>query len=431
MRIETRGRLEPLAPGREVTMLGLLSSAHHRGASLAIMLLVLGLCLPACPLVDDCFDPDDPCPNNMLEDEYGCVWDHCAEDVFWGERIPCMAEEEHDNLAWWTLVGEESQYLAYVRDATEEDGIRGPLWLFDFETGEQRMITGLDRKCTLIRSGGDWIGCLEEGEFIGPHTVASDLLLVNVETGHEWQVPNEERKYIASYSISGERVAMVFRHEHICSGTGALWDQVWLFDLPTGELSMIADSVEEGYRSTNAEMADDVVAYWRVSGLCSGEYWSQLRMYNTLTGEDSLFREWSYQVYINNYSINDFAFDGQWVAMDEGSGIHAYSIEGSREIYVAYCPLACHFRLSNGKVGYTQSGGDGLIQLQVHVFDLETETDTQVTFGRPFWDGASVQSFLGDRLLWGEHRGENTWDDCGNFRPGSSDRMLFWKDFDF
>lgn len=412
-------------------MSGTLQIAFSRSAPLALIILVLGLCLSACPLDENCFDPDDPCPNNMIEDEYGCVWDHCAGEVFWGERIPCLAEDEHDNLAWWTLVGEHAQYLAYVRDATVEDGTRGPIWLYDLETGEQRMITDPGRRCTLVRSGGNWIGCLEEGEFIGMHTVASDLLLVNVATGSQWQVPNGERNRIASYSISGERAAMVFRHEFICSGTGFSWDQVWVFDLISGELSMIADSVEESYRSTNAEIAGDVVAYWRWTGLCSDEYWSELRFYDLTTGEDSLFKRWNYRVSGNNYDTGDFGFDGQWVAMDEGSGIRAYAIDGSREIDVAYCPFACDINLSKGNIAYTQSGADGLDQLQVHVFDLETEIDTQVTFGRPFWDGASVQSLLGDRLLWGEGRGHNVWDDCGNFRPGSSQKLLFWKDIDF
>ncbi|MBW2702818.1 MAG: hypothetical protein JRF33_18505 [Deltaproteobacteria bacterium] len=412
-------------------MSGTLQIAFFRSASLAFILLMLGLCLSACSLDKNCFDPDDPCPNNMIEDEYGCVWDHCAGEVFWGERIPCLAEDEHDNLAWWTLVGAHAQYLAYVRDATAEDGTRGPLWLYDLETGEQRSITESERRCTWVRASGNWVGCIEIGEYVGAYTRASDLLLVNVVSGVEWQIPNEERMQIASYSISGDRVVFVRRSEFYCASMNLPWDQVWVFDLTTGELSLIADSVEESYRSTNAEIAGDVVAYWRVAGLCSGEYWSQLRMYNTASGVDSMFKEWSYHVYVDNNSLNDFAFDGQWVAMDEGSGIRAYAIDGSREIDVAYCPLACDFNLSNGKVAYTQSGADGLNQLQVHVFDLETETDAQVTFGRPFWDGASVQSLLGNRLLWGEGRGHNVWDDCGNFRPGSSQKLLFWKDIDF
>ena len=396
------------------------------------VIFVIGLHLSACPLDKDCFDPDDPCPNNMLEDEYGCIWDHCGGDEFWGERIPCLDTDPNDTMAYWTLVGDDSRYMAYVEDMTDENGVAGPLWIHDFVNGEQRRITEADSKCIRPRAEGNRIGCLEVGEYIGSAMRAADLLILDVVTGEQWQIPNSERKGIVSYSISGDQVVFVARHQFVCSGIGQAWDQVWIYDLVTREKQMIADSVENESRATNAEIADGVVAYWRWSGLCSDDYWGELRLYDLASGEDRLFKQWTSHLSGDNNRFNDFGFDGAWLAFEVAGGIRAFSVDGIHEIDVAWCKFLCDINLSEGKIAYTQQGADGLDQTQVHVFDLATEVDSQITDVRPYYDGASVHGFLNGRLLWSEVRGLWTlFDDCGNVRVGTSSELLFWKDIEF
>ncbi len=402
-----------------------------------ILLLLWLLCSSACqdPFNDDkqCFDPDDPCPNDMIVDELGCYRDQCPGDVFWGERVPCFWQGTEEDHYYWTLVGEGGRYLAYVQDMTEESGIEGPIWLYDLESGETRMLTEPDRLCTKLRADGNriaWIEIGEETEY-GPN--ARDVYIKDVVTGEEWQVPNPNRRWIDAHSIGGDHVSVVEVSYISCQGYTA-WDQIWVYDLVSGERTMVADSMmeeEERYSAMNAEVADGKVAYWHRGGLCGGDSFSQLRIYDIETRENRLFKEWSYSISMDHDSY-EFLFDGKWLVYNDSSRFNAHTIDGTRVIEGPVCPFGgCLLHLSSGMVAYALEGEDDLKQTQTYVFDLESEQIMRITDLRPYFDKGSPQYFLDGRLVWSEFRGKTISDDCGDTHPGYPGLMLFWKDIEF
>ncbi len=400
---------------------------------LALCLLSSGGCLY--PDNDKhCFDPNDPCPNDMIVDDLGCYRDQCPGEVFWGERIPCFWQGAEEDYTWWTLVGEGGRYLAYIQDMTEENGAEGPIWLYDLETGETRMLTDPDRLCTRPRADGNriaWIEIGEETEY-GPN--ACDVFIKDVLTGEEWQVPNPDRRHIDTHSIGGNHVAVVDLSYISCHGYTA-WTQVWVYDLLSSERTMVADSLmeeDDEYQAMNAEVADGKVAYWRQGGLCNANPFSQLRIYDIETGGDILFKEWSYNLSLDNNSWFEFRFDGKWLVFNERSRFNAHSLDGTRVVEGPLCAFGgCLIHLSNAMVAYALWGEDDLDQMQTFVFDLESEQVLRITDLRPYFDRSGPEYFLDGRLLWVEFRGKTITDDCGNQHLGYPGDMLFWKDIEF
>ncbi|MBN2492940.1 MAG: hypothetical protein JXR96_00010 [Deltaproteobacteria bacterium] len=404
-----------------------------RWIALALVCAGLGACWHDCMGYEDCFDPDDPCPNDMFIDELGCAWDRCSNE-FTGEQVPCWYTSLPMLSSWFTLAGSGARYIAYVRDAEPElNGVEGEIWLYDLETGEDTpLVEGAERRCFWLRSDGDRLGYLERmNDEVGSESIV-DACVKDIETGEEWRIPNPRQRYTRSISMSGDRVAVTeYEYMEDCIG-GSNLGEVFLFDLATVEKVLVSGSEIGTYKSTNAEIGGDRIAFWKVRGACpEGTMNDQLWIYDIESGHESLYREWE-NVFLSDDCM-DFQIEGSWIVLHHNN-IYAFDIESGQELHVTSCGYAdCGFLVSEGMVAYVRRGEDGLDQLQTHVFELESGQHRQMSDMWPYFDGSAPTSFKDGRLMWSEVRGNGLGDGCGNYRgtdPHPTE-MLFWKDIEF
>ncbi|MBN2492971.1 MAG: hypothetical protein JXR96_00165 [Deltaproteobacteria bacterium] len=376
-----------------------------------------------CPAIfGECFDPDDPCPNDMVSDESGCVWDRCAGG-FYGELVPCWHTERGAGV--YTLAGSRGQYLAYQN---------GEVWVYDLELEEHRRISpDSTHNCfDFLQTDGDRVAWLETMEYEPKWVI--DVYAADVATGRQWHVPNPESLYTSDFSISGDSIALLERSDLVCDDMfEATKRTLYLYDLETEQKTLLIDPDPEEHDVAAPSISGDRLVYWRATGRCSGRARSEIWFMDLVTGEermiDDLTNIWSPPVPCDY----DYSFNGRWIVFWMGSSIVAYDVENGEKVEVTRCSIGdCHNFLEGGVVAFDRANEGGKIQRQVHLYELDTGHSMQLTHLRPYYDVAEPRGMAGRRLLWSEFRGESIEDACGNERRATGRTMLlFWKDIEF
>lgn len=387
-----------------------------------------------------CFDPDDPCPNDMVTDESGCVWDQCSGE-FTGNLIPCWWADPALQTADFTLGGPRSQYIVYTR-FIEEFAMEylGQVWLYDLETGEHRQITEDGKMCYRPAADGDRVAWLEAVEYsyepgVGL-TFISDVHVKDLATGQEWHVPNPDEAESSGISISGDNVAFDEMLMGLCEdGQWSTIQSVWVYDLQANQKKLVAAAEMGVHNVGGAELSGIEIVYWEMpSGVCAhGRHPYRLYHVDLDSGDKRMVADFG----LLNLPIGGvewlFNFDGEWAVVNRWSHLEAWNVHTSESVEVTPCYTGgCHNYLSNGFVAFDRSDESGPDQWQVYVVEIATGREQQITTMRPYYDSASPISFLGHRLLWAEGRGRTAYDDCGGERLATGKTSLFfWKDIEF
>ncbi len=383
----------------------------------------------------DCFDPDEPCPIDMVSDETGCVWDRCSGD-FTGNPIPCWFAEPGVEVGYFKLAGSQAQYLAYIKKMDEFGSeMLGQVWLYDLETEEHRPISEEGRMCYRIRADGDRIGWLEMVEYEkgSAKRPVVDACVKDIVTGEEWRVPNPEELRTIRFSLSGDRIVVNEIKDEKCEIATSLRQDLWIYDLNTRQKSILASAVPGSYKVVSGEVCGDLAVYWKIGGACGKEAIYQLWLKDLNTGEEKLVEEMnSIVLAVASTADNIFQFDGKWAVGWMGNRMMAWDVETGESREVTPCNRDCRLHLDNGIVAYDRYGEDGLTQRQLYVAEIATNEKRRLTDLRPYYDSAGPVSFQAGRLLWAEGRGKSIYDSCGNVRhPEGKTGLYFWKDIEF
>ncbi len=393
---------------------------------LAAVVLALACGGGSCGLQQDCLDPDDPCPNDMVADESGCVWDRCSGE-FTGNLLPCsfFLDFEH-GVADTSLAGEDAEYLVFV-EIKKDIGIfnAGPIWRYEIDTGSMTRLTTEDRMCYKLQVKGNRIAWREEiegAEGDGPLSV-TDVFAMDIVTGEQWHVPNPDGRDTQCFSISGDDLVLTEMEYIQCDVSYRQSADLYHYDLRTREKSLLDGAVRGEYMLTRSAVADRRVVYLRSTGACSGPgQWVRLRDLDS--GED-------YELVSSpGPRIFFFDFDGRWFVYSTGATIEAIDVDTLEHVEVTRCGHGgCIFRLDQGKVLYDLAGEDGLVQQQLYLEELGGEQRTRLTDLRPYYDGVTPTDFEAGRMLWRETRGRTIFDECGGMRSNEGMTWLvFWKD---
>lgn len=408
--------------------------------------LMLGLAActgPCSELVPGCFD--GPCPGNRVEDNTGCVWDGCAEII--GNKIPCWymdpqyetASSRNDN--WFSLVGDRSQYIAYVREQDDYGYLKfGPLYLYDLESGEHRKISGDGELCMNPKGDGSriaWIEVTWDEETMQRPT--SMLHVLDLDTEQRWEVPGSDGAQVENYDLSGDHAVITELSQYDCGADGPGFEtrrDIWLFTLSSGIRSLVAESVLGAYSHGPSRTNGDLVAFWRLGGFCGGEGGHTLWLHDIETGSSRLLDDIGMATIKSSGRYNyNFHFDGKWLVTKDGktNTLIAYDVETNSRQTISECGFAdCQNQFQDGLVVYERSNEDGKIQTQLHIADLRTGERKQLTNLRVALDDLVLTSMKGRRALWSEDRGQLVDDGCGNTRHVDDRTPLWvWMDIEF
>ncbi len=418
-----------------------------RGALKRLSFLLALACVAGCHVKEclglddgpagDCFDPDDPCPNDMVTDETGCTWDRCSTGDFNGNLMPCWyTEPGKEEVGYFELAGSRAQYLAYVKKADEHAYMLGQIWLYDMETGEHQPLTEEGRMCYRIKADGDRIGWLEMVEYekgsAKPPVV--DVCVKDIVTGEEWRVPNPDKLKSLMFSLSGDRVVVNERGKEYewCEVSTTVRRDLWTYDLETRQKTILASAEYGSHIASKGEVHGDRAVYWKVRGYCGEEVINQLWMKDLVTGEEKMIAEMNKAPQAANItSDNDFQFDGKWAVAWIGINMVAYDVETGESKEVTPCNKDCRLQVDQGIVAYDRYGEDGLDQRQVYVQEIATGEKRKLTDLRPYYDSSGPKSFHNGRLMWYERRGYGI-TKCGVTRmPTGWTSLYFWKDIEF
>jgi hypothetical protein len=395
-----------------------------------------------CEEEKDCFDPNDPCPGDMVSDDSGCVWDQCAGD-FTGTLIPCWMTEVEEGITQIMLAGERGEYIAHIRAGAKYN--RGSIWVYNIETEEAQKLDVDTDTTFFLQADGSRLAWIETGGYRidGDETEKYELAKVfDLDTQQIWEIPNPELNDITLISISGDDVVVTEEIQVVCDDfTFSHRGTIWHYDLSSQEKKLIADSVMGESTVYSGQVSNGRVMFYRQVGYCSGEIIpAELREYNLETEEDQLVESFDslskrpILSYVGpGHDLLTTDFKGSWYLALAGGTIRAWNIDTSSSTVVTNCYIGdCHFALGDGYVAFDIYGEDGLTQRQVYAVNLDTDEELKLTNLRPFYDGAMPKSMKGVRLLWGEGRGETNRDDCGNTRDASDRTGLFFiRDFEF
>lgn len=390
-------------------------------------------CTPSCN--GNCFDPDDPCPNDMVTDESGCLWDRCS-GPFTGNLIPCWFAEPGLKVGELILAGSRAQHLAYSR-ILDESRLHpmGEMWLYDLESRAHTRLSEEGRMCYMLGAQGDRVGWVEVENY-GPGFQYWDaVFLIHVKdivTGAEWRFPIPEKTKPISFSFSGDFLVVNRLWEQMCDGYLENFRDVWLYDMQTGEKSLVAGEFGKPCAS-GARIHGNRIAYWKHWGCCGQEDLKyQIWERDVVTGVDRLVVDTGENVAPIDASFL-YGFDGKWEVVWLYSHVRAYDLDTGESKEVTRCSIGdCHLAVGDGLVAYERQGEDGFVQRQSYVAELATGRKLKLTNLRPYFDGSVPWSMSGHRLLWGESRGKLTMDDCGNTRDTDGRTELwFWKDIEF
>ncbi len=382
----------------------------------------------SCDLQQDCFDPDDPCPNDMVSDESGCVWDRCSGE-FTGNLLPCsfFLDFEH-GVADTSLAGEDADLLAFVERKFEHLAygfLTGPIWLYDIEHDQKSLLTEEDRACFDMQVDGNRIAWNEipEGGVGEGKLPATDVFVKDIVTGEQWHVPNPDGRDTQCFSLSGDDLVLTEMEYIQCDVSYRQSADLYHYDLRTREKTLLDGAVRGEYMLTRSAVADRRVVYLRSSGACSGPgQWARLRDLDS--GEDYEL------VSFPGSRIFFFDFDGRWFVYSTIATIEAIDVDTLEHVEVTRCGHGdCIFRLEQGRLLYDRHGEDGLDQYQLYVKEVDSEQRTKITDLRPYYDNGVPRDFESGRLLWKESRGRTIYDECGGMRSDEGVTWLvFWKD---
>ena len=396
---------------------------------LMIFSLLLATIQIACS--DDCFDADDPCPNDMVSDDTGCVWDSCAGE-FTGNKLPCWYVGKSIGIP--QLVGAQAEQLAYTK-ATEEIGVTpmGEVWIYDLNSGEHRQLVGEGRRCYFLSTDLDKVAWLELMAYDEEENVwVSDAFVQDITTDQIWHVPNVEGVKTSEFSVSDDMIAIVETRSLICDIKQENRNDIYLYDLQSGEKTLAVEAQIGEFNALRPRLAGNRMVYWRTPGAC-GYNLSELRLYDIPTGRDTLVADLTGIMTGPMQADYVFHFDGQWAVIWMGSEIGAYEVDTGRFLEITKCSIGdCHTYSGDGIVVYDRWGIDGKDQRQLFAYEFESGQTKQLTFLRPVYDSALPYSMRGHRLLWGEGRGKTKTDSCGTTREATGKTILFfWKDIEF
>jgi len=381
----------------------------------------------------ECPDEADPCPNDMVTDESGCVWDRCGGG-FTGKRIPCFWTDPEIDRGEMEFAGDHGQYLAYI-EKKEEYVYKGDVWLYDIELQERRRLTQ-DRLCYNLRAGGNrlgWLQLVKESEHYHDTDVV-DAYVMDLESGQEWHVPNPLERQTVDLDMSGNLV--ITREMWMTTacplGGKEIVRDLWLYDLTSGERRQVAAADPQSHVILGGRIADGMITYWKMTGPCADSVVNQLWVEDA-AGEESRMLADTGNERPFAQSEYSFSFDGRWLVQLFGSYIDAFDVRSGESKRITRCSMSdCRLRGDAGLVAFDRYGEDGLTQRQVYVVEIETSKEQRVTDLRPYYDSSAPSGMVGNRLLWAERRGKNTIDDCGfEHRATGWTSMYFWKEIVF
>jgi hypothetical protein len=384
----------------------------------------------SCDLQQDCFDPDDPCPNDMVSDESGCVWDRCSGE-FTGNLLPCsfFLDFEHGVIGT-SLAGEDAELLAFVERKFEHPAygfLTGPIWLYDIEHDQKSLLTEEDRACFDLQVDGTRIGWQEVPETgIGDeHSPAANIHVMDIMSGEHWLVEDPEIGVNKDFRLAGDDLVFTVSHWIQCDVSFEFSEELYHYDLRTREKKLLEGAIYGEYGISVATVKGGRVVYGRFAGQsCGPSADVSYRLRDLDSGEDYEL------VSFPGSRIFFFDFDGRWFVYSTIATIEAIDVDTLEHVEVTRCGHGdCIFRLEQGRLLYDRHGEDGLDQYQLYVKEVDSEQRTKITDLRPYYDNGVPRDFESGRLLWKESRGRTIYDECGGMRSDEGVTWLvFWKD---